>query len=266
MTEVKPTCREIDQNDIRLVDKVGEGQFSYVWRGVMYGALPVTVKVSRPMCACQSHEAAVLLMLSHPNIVQLYGVCSSKVPLCTVLEFMKHGSLFEYLRNDGKNLQASQLMNVASQVAAGMAHLEQHNYVHRGLATRNVLVGDKLVCKLANFEFAQVVREGSSMVAMDPCVKWMAPESILYSTFTVKSDVWSFGIVLYEIFTHGRIPYPGFTNVQVLDMIQRGYRMPRPVNCPERVHDIMLGCWKDDPDCRLTFETLKWQLEDFFVS
>ena len=248
------------------MNKVGEGRFSYVWKGMMYGVLPVTIKISRPMCARQSHEAAVLLMLSHPNIVQLYGVCSTRVPLYTVLEFMKHGSLYEYLHNEGRTLKTPQLVSIASQVAAGMAYLEEQNYVHRDLSSKNVLVGEKLTCKVANFDSAQIVREGSSMVAMDLSIKWMALESILCNKFTVKSDVWSFGVVLYEIVTYGRSPYPGLTNHQVLELVQQGYRMPRPMNCPEKLYDIMFNCWKEEPECRPTFETLEWQLEEYFMS
>ncbi len=260
-------CREIDQSDIQLLDTVAVGHFSYVWKGVMYGVLPVTVKISRPMCACQSHEAAMLLRLSHPNVVQLYGVCSTKVPLYTVLEFVKNGNLSEYLHNEGGALQFTQLINVAQQVASGMAHLEEHNYVHRDLSAKNILVGDRLICKVANFECAQVIREGSSMVAVDLSVKWMAPESILDGTFTVKSDIWSFGVVLYEIVTYGRSPYPGLTNRQVRELVQQGYRMNRPMNCPEKLYDrFMLSCWRDEPESRPTFETLEWQLEDYFTS
>ena len=233
---------------------------------MMYGVLPVTVKISRPMCARQSHEAAMLLRLSHPNVIQLYGVCSTKVPLYTVLEFMKNSNLSEYLHNEGGALQFTQLINVAQQVASGMAHLEEHNYVHRDLSAKNILVGDKLTCKVANLESAQVVRKGS-MVAVDLPVKWMAPESILDSTFTVKSDIWSFGMVLYEIVTYGRSPYPGLTNRQVRELVRQGYRMPRPLNCPEKLYDgFMLSCWREEPESRPTFETLEWQLEDYFMS
>lgn len=263
----RTVCREIDQSDIQLVDKIGVGQFSYIWKGVMYGVLPVTVKISRPMCARSSLEAALLLRLSHPNIVQLYGVCSTRVPLYTVLEFVKHGSLSEYLHNEGSTLQFTHLINIARQVASGMAHLEEHNYVHRDLSAKNILVGDKLTCKVANFESTQIVRRGSSMVAVDLSVKWTAPESILHNTFTVKSDIWSFGVVLYEIVTYGRSPYPGLMNRQVLELVQQGYRMPRPMNCPEKLYDdVMLSCWRDEPECRPTFETLEWQLEDYFMS
>ena len=249
------------------MEKVGEGQFSYIWKGMIYGVLPVTVKISRPMCARQSHEAAMLLRLSHPNVVQLYGVCSTRVPLYTVLEFTKHGRLLEYLLNEGSTLQFSQLINLAQQVASGMAHLEEHRYVHRDLSAKNILVGDKLTCKIANFESAQIIHKGSSMVAVDLPIKWMAPESMLHNIFTVKSDVWSYGVVLYEIVTYGRSPYPGLTNTQVVELVRQGYRMSRPMKCPEKLYDnIILSCWKAEPECRPTFETLKWQLEDYFMS
>ena len=104
------------------------------------------------------------------------------------------------------HLKAPQLVSLASQVASDIAYLEEHNYVHRDLVAKN---GEKLTCKVANFDSAQIVREGSSIVAMDLSVKWMAHESILCNKFTVKSDIWSFGVVLYEIVTYGRSPYPG---------------------------------------------------------
>ena len=185
-----------------------------------------------------------------------------------MLEFVKNGNLSEYLLNEGGALQFTQLMNIAQQVASGMAHLEEHNYVHRDLSAKNILVGDKLTCKIANLESAQIVRKGSyCMVAVDLPIKWMAPESILDSTFTVKSDIWSFGVVLYEIVTYGRSPYPGLTNRQVRELVQQGYRMPRPMNCPEKLYDrFMLSCWREEPESRPTFETLEWQLEDYFMS
>lgn len=95
-------------------------------------------------------------------------------------------------------------------------------------------------------------------------IKWTAPEAILYNRFTIKSDVWSFGILIYEIVTYGRFPYPGMNNQQVLEAVPTGYRMPCPHNCPEKLYAIALECWKDDPDLRPTFETLEWTLEEFF--
>ena len=235
----------------------------------MYEVLPVTVKISKPMYARHSHEAGILLSLKHPNIIQLYGVCSARVPMLTILEYMKHGSLSDYLREgEGKSLTPPQLINMASQVAAGMTYLEHQKYVHRDLAARNVLVRENMICKVANFDSAQAAREDEYMVLfrVEASIKWAAPECLLCNTFTIKSDVWSFGVVLYEIMTHGRHPYPGLTNAQVVEQVRQGHRMARPLGCPEALYDIMLNCWKKEPEPRPTFETLQWQLEEFFVS
>lgn len=251
------------------MEKVGESKFNHVYKGIMYEVLPVTIKVSKPAYARYSHEAAVLLSLKHPNIVQLYGVCSTRVPMCTVLECLKYGSLCDYLRDgEGRILKLPQLVNMASQVAAGMAYLERRNYCHRDLTSRNVLVGENLICKVANFDSARIVHDEDYMVLMrfESSIKWAAPECLQGNMFTIKSDVWSFGVVLYETVAGGRPPYPGLTNTQVLEQVSQGYRMPCPMNCPNKLYDIMLNCWKKEPECRPTFETLQWQLEEFFVA
>ena len=259
--------REISQQDIQLVEKVSDSRFSYVYKGTMHGVLPVTVKVSKPAYARHSLEAALLFKLKHQNIVQLYGVCSS-IPMCTILEHMRYGSLCQYLRGEGKSLQLPKLINMASQVASAMAFLEQQHYVHRDLAAKNVLVRNNSVCKLTNFELAQFVADGDYVapLGIDLSLKWAAPECISRNVFTIKSDVWSFGIVLYETTTYGRQPYPGLTNAQVIELIRQGYRMPRPMVCPEKLYEVMLNCWREEPDRRPTFETLQWQLDDFFTS
>uniref|UniRef100_A0A671KEF6 Fyn related Src family tyrosine kinase n=1 Tax=Sinocyclocheilus anshuiensis TaxID=1608454 RepID=A0A671KEF6_9TELE len=148
-------------------------------------------------------------------------------------------------------------IEMGAQVASGMAYLELQNYIHRDLAARNVLVGDNNVCKVADFGLARVIqnvyeaKEGTKFP-----VKWTAPEAIHENKFTIKSDVWSFGILLYEIVTFGQMPYPTMTNFQVVQQLPKGYRMPCPLNCPKYLYDIMYECWKDSPADRPTFETL----------
>ena len=180
---------------------------------------------------------------------------------------MKHDTLLEYLHGEGKVLKLPQLIDMASQVAAGMAYLEKQNVIHRDLAATNILVGENLICKVANFEMARVIdediREASWEENFD--VKWTAPEAAMYNRFSIKSDVWSFGIVLYEIITYGRFPYPAMTNNQVLLQLERGYRMPRQFGCPDKLYIIMLDCWQEVPANRPTFETLQCQLEEFFT-
>ncbi|NWU34212.1 LCK kinase, partial [Hylia prasina] len=154
------------------------------------------------------------------------------------------------------------------QIAEGMAFIEAKNYIHRDLRAANILVSDALCCKIADFGLARLIedneytaREGAKFP-----IKWTAPEAINYGTFTIKSDVWSFGILLTEIVTYGRIPYPGMTNPEVIQNLERGYRMPQPDNCPAELYELMRQCWKESPEERPTFEFMKSVLEDFFTA
>merc|ERR550532_1304550 len=144
---------------------------------------------------------------------------------------------------------------------------EEQNYIHRDLAARNVLVGDNHIVKIADFGLARLIKEDEyeARVGARFPIKWTAPEAANYSRFSIKSDVWSFGILLTELVTFGRIPYPGMTNAEVLHQVEHGYRMAAPQGCAPALYDIMLECWHKDPMKRPTFETLQWKLEDFFT-
>ena len=262
---------EIDRRQIRLVRRLGAGQFGEVWEGLWNSTTSVAVKTLKAgtMSALEFlQEAALMKKLRHQKLIQLYAVCTKEEPIYIVTELMKHGSLLEYLRGEGRALKLPQLIDMSAQVASGMAYLEEQNYIHRDLAARNILVGDHMICKVADFGLARVIDEDvyeAHTGAKFP-IKWTAPEAALYNRFTIKSDVWSFGIVIYEVITYGRFPYPGMTNAQVLEALQQGYRMPRPMGCPDKLYDVTLDCWKEEPASRPTFETLQWQLEEFFTT
>ena len=136
---------------------------------------------------------------------------------------------------------------MSSQAAKGMAYLEEHNRIPRNLAARNIMVGENLSCKVANFELARTMKKQVNIFAAHKTrttYKW-TPEVAIYKRYSIKSGIWSFGIVLYEIITCGHSPYLGMTDDEVLKQLQHGYRMPRPVTdkCPKRLHDMMLNCW-----------------------
>ncbi|XP_058288904.1 tyrosine-protein kinase HCK isoform X2 [Hylobates moloch] len=213
-------------------------------------------------------EANVMKTLQHDKLVKLHAVVTEE-PIYIITEFMAKGSLLDFLKSDeGSQQPLPKLIDFSAQIAEGMAFIEQRNYIHRDLRAANILVSASLVCKIADFGLARIIedneytaREGAKFP-----IKWTAPEAINFGSFTIKSDVWSFGILLMEIVTYGRIPYPGMSNPEVIRALERGYRMPRPENCPEELYNIMMRCWKNRPEERPTFEYIQSVLDDFYTA
>uniref|UniRef100_A0A6Q2WZ02 Tyrosine-protein kinase n=1 Tax=Esox lucius TaxID=8010 RepID=A0A6Q2WZ02_ESOLU len=237
------------------------------WNGTTKVAIK-TLKTGTMSPEAFLQEAQVMKKLRHEKLVQLYAVVSEE-PIYIVTEYMGKGSLLDFLKGDmGKILRLPQLVDMASQIASGMAYVERMNYVHRDLRAANILVGDNMVCKVADFGLARLIEDNEYTArqgAKFP-IKWTAPEAALYGRFTIKSDVWSFGVLLTELATKGRVPYPGMVNREVLDQVERGYRMPCPAECPDSLHELMLTCWRRDAEERPTFEYLQGFLEDYFTS
>lgn len=263
---------EIDRSSLTLEQKLGAGQFGEVWKGMWHGKTPVAVKTLKPGTMTPSAflaEANIMKKLRHEKLVQLFAVCTDKEPIYIVTELMVHGSLLDFLKDgDGKHLKLPQLVDMGAQIASGMGFLESHNYVHRDLAARNVLVGHNNVCKVADFGLARMI-EDSEYTARQGTkfpIKWTAPEAASYGRFTIKSDVWSYGVLLTELVTYGRTPYPGMTNAEVLEQVERGYRMPKMSNCTDSLYQTMLSCWNKDPQSRPTFDFLHSYMDDYFVS
>ncbi|XP_067936259.1 proto-oncogene tyrosine-protein kinase Yrk-like [Watersipora subatra] len=262
---------EIPRSSLRMEDRLGAGQFGEVWKGTWNNSTDVAVKTLKPGTMSPQAfltEAAIMKTCRHNKLVQLYAVCSLEEPIYIITELMRNGALLGYLRENGHKIPLHQLIDFAAQVASGMAYLEQEHYIHRDLAARNVLVGDNNIVKIADFGMARLIQddEYNAQQGSKFPIKWTAPEAAMMSKFTIKSDVWSFGILLVEIITYGQIPYPGMANREVLDQIDRGYRHPKPKDCPDQLYDIMKQCWDKDAQNRPTFDYLHGFLDDFFAA
>lgn len=262
---------EIPRESLKLERRLGAGQFGEVWMGVYNNDRKVAIKnlkIGTMSVEAFLAEANMMKNLQHRRLVRLFAVVTQE-PIYIVTEYMENGSLVDYLKTtEGSSVPMNTLIDMSSQVADGMAFIEEKNYIHRDLRAANILVSHELICKIADFGLARLIedneytaREGAKFP-----IKWTAPEAINYGTFSIKSDVWSFGILLTEIVTYGRIPYPGMSNPEVIQNLERGYRMPRPESCPEGLYNVMRLCWGENPEDRPTFEYLRSVLEDFFIA
>ncbi|KAL8179750.1 UNVERIFIED_CONTAM: hypothetical protein K2H54_072310 [Gekko kuhli] len=263
---------EIPRDSLKLEKKLGAGQFGEVWLAVYNRHTKVAVKTMKPGSMSVEaflEEANIMKTLQHDKLVKLNAVVTKEEPIYIITEFMEKGSLLDFLKGDeGRSLPLPKLIDFSAQIAEGMAYIEQRNYIHRDLRAANILVSGMLVCKIADFGLARVIedneytaREGAKFP-----IKWTAPEAINYGCFSIKSDVWSFGILLMEIITYGRTPYPGMSTQEVMRAIERGYRMPQTESCPDELYEIMTRCWKNKPEDRPTFEYNQSVLEDFFTA
>ncbi|KAM4557042.1 tyrosine-protein kinase Lyn [Fundulus diaphanus] len=263
---------EISKDSIKMLKKLGAGQFGEVWMAYYNNTTKVAVKTLKPGTMTVEaflEEANVMKTLQHDRLVRLYAVITKTEPIYIITEYMANGSLLDFLKSDtGSRQQLPKLIDFSAQIAEGMAYIEKRNYIHRDLRAANVLVSESLLCKIADFGLARVIEDNeySAREGAKFPIKWTAPEAINYGTFTIKSDMWSFGVLLYEIITYGKIPYPGMTKAEVMSSIQRGYRMPQPENCPSELYEIMMSCWRDKPEDRPTFDYIQSVLDDFYTA
>lgn len=258
---------EIDPTELMLLEELGSGQFGVVRRGKWRGSIDVAVKMMKEGTMSEDdfiEEAKVMTKLQHQNLVQLYGVCSKHRPIFIVTEYMRHGSLLNYLRRHETSLtnNVGLLLDMCIQICKGMAYLERHNYIHRDLAARNCLVGSENVVKVADFGLARYVLDDqytSSGGTKFP-IKWAPPEVLNYTRFSSKSDIWAYGVLMWEVFTCGKMPYGRLKNTEVVERVQRGIILERPKQCYKEVYEIMRKCWSHSPEDRPSFRVLKEQL------
>lgn len=259
---------ELNNDDVELTQKIGKGNFGDVYRATLNpGRQLVAVKTCKNTLPEEQkkkflQEGRILKQYDHPNIVKFIGICVQKQPIMIVMELVPGGSLLNFLRNQGEFLQPKHLLGMCLDTSAGMEYLESKNCIHRDLAARNCLVGDGNVVKISDFGMSReeeeyIVSDGLKQIP----IKWTAPEALNYGKYTSLCDVWSFGVLCWEIFSRGGTPYQGMTNTRAREMIESGYRMPAPEGIPEEVYELMLRCWKQAPEERPHFKEIHAVIE-----
>ncbi|KAM4635590.1 tyrosine-protein kinase Fer isoform 2-T2 [Polymixia lowei] len=258
----------LNHEDVVLGELLGKGNFGEVFKGTLQrDKMAVAVKTCKEDLPQELKikflsEARILKQYDHPNIVKLIGVCTQRQPIYIVMELVPGGDFLSYLRNRKDDLKSKQLVKFAVDAAAGMAYLESNNCIHRDLAARNCLVGDNSVLKISDFGMSRQEDDGvysSSGLKQIP-IKWTAPEALNYGRYSSESDVWSYGILLWETFSLGVCPYPGMTNQQAREQVDKGYRMSCPQRCPDDVYKVMQRCWQYNPEDRPKFAQLQKDL------
>ncbi|XP_013391740.1 tyrosine-protein kinase receptor Tie-1 [Lingula anatina] len=289
---VKEKNVEVLRQNIKILEKIGSGAYGQVYKGSVLqlnrnqGWTTVAIKtikdVENPAVIKDLlDELKVMLELSpHPNVVSLLGSCTGDdgVPMI-IMEYLPNGNLQDFLRNDrskqkmvygnlhgvSSSLTSRNLMKFALDIANGMMFLSSMSILHRDLAARNILVAEDKTCKISDFGFAKDVIESHQYERKTQGrlpVRWMSPEALYDNIFTTQSDVWAYGVLLWEIVTLGSTPYPGMSAKQVMEAITEGYRMPQPPHCSQDMYNLMLSCWEDNPSSRPSFKAITVSLND----
>ncbi|XP_028935587.1 cytoplasmic tyrosine-protein kinase BMX [Ornithorhynchus anatinus] len=257
---------ELKREEIVLIKELGCGQFGVVHLGKWKGKYDVAVKMIKEGAMSEDEfiqEAQTMMKLSHPKLVKLYGVCTRRYPIYIVTEYIPNGCLLTYLKCHGKELQPIQLLEMCHNVCEGMAFLENLQFLHRDLAARNCLVDGDLTVKVTDFGMTRYVLDDQyvSSVGTKFPVRWSAPEVFHYSKYSSKSDVWAFGILMWEVFSLGKQPYELYDNTQVVEKVSQGYRLYRPQLASDSIYRIMHSCWREHPEKRPTFQQLLSTIE-----
>ena len=263
----------IPRENITYISDLGEGYFGMVMKGEAKNVVPgqystlVAIKVLKEGSTSSARsdfvrEAVVVNQFDHPNILKLLGVCFDQEPYCIAFEYMELGDLNKYLRNKAisvskpsSNLNIQQLVEMGINIAAGLEYLARCRFVHRDLATRNCLINHQLFVKISDFGLSKDIYNKDYYKLGEKSVlpiRWMPPEAIIFSKYSTHSDIWSFGIVLWEIFSSGAQPYYTLSNEEVIEYVTNEKVLRCPIECPSEIYDLMVDCWATKPEDRPT--------------
>ncbi|XP_042418565.1 serine/threonine-protein kinase STY46-like isoform X4 [Zingiber officinale] len=257
---------EIDRRSLKTGEKIASGSCGDLYRGSYLGQ-DVAIKIIRSNLLNDSllqefqQEVFILKNVQHENVVRFVGACTKPPQLCIVTEYMQGGNLYDYLHKQHNILELSMLLKISIDVCKGMEYLHNNNIVHRDLKTANLLIDSNFVVKVADFGVARIQNQGGVMTAETGTYRWMAPEVINHLPYDEKADVFSFGIVLWEL-TTSKIPYENMTPLQAALAVRQGHRPEIPETTHPRLSDLMRRCWEGIPTERPTFSEIVVELEE----
>ncbi|KAM3600103.1 uncharacterized protein V6R79_017656 [Siganus canaliculatus] len=294
LTQQKPPAkpREMNMSSVRFMEELGEDRFGKVYKGHLFGTAPgeqpqvVAIKTLRDktdaaLCEEFRHEAMLRSQLQHQNITCLLGVVTKEHPPSMIFTYSSVGDLHEYLvmrspnsdvgsSDDDKTvkstLEQSDFLHIVTQISAGMEYLSSHQIVHKDLATRNILVCDNLSVKILDLGFLRDVYSADyyNLMGTSPFpIRWMSPEAIMYGKFSTDSDIWSYGVLLWETFSYGLQPYCGYSNQDVIEMVRNQQLLSCPDDCPAWIYTLMLECWSEMPARRPRFKNISARLRSW---
>uniref|UniRef100_A0AAY4AHN2 receptor protein-tyrosine kinase n=1 Tax=Denticeps clupeoides TaxID=299321 RepID=A0AAY4AHN2_9TELE len=262
-------AKEIDVSSITIERVIGAGEFGEVCCGPLRlpgkREYPVAIKTLKAGYTDKQRrdflgEASIMGQFDHPNIIHLEGVVTKSKPVMIITEYMENGSLDTFLKKNDGQFTVIQLVGMLRGIASGMRYLSDMGYVHRDLAARNILVNSNLVCKVSDFGLSRVLEDDPEAAYTTRGgkipIRWTAPEAIAFRKFTSASDVWSYGIVMWEVMSYGERPYWEMSNQDVIKAVEENYRLPGPMDCPAALYHLMMDCWQKDRNCRPKFEEI----------
>ncbi|KAM7429289.1 hypothetical protein ABFA07_019837 [Porites harrisoni] len=275
---------ELPRSAVEFKEKLGEGAFGEVFKGVVRISGKFTTCAIKKLKANATeaekrdlkNELEIMATAGkHPNLVSLLGACTETEPVLVVVRLAQNGCLLDYLRKSREhlyinvekskiNFELSDRVGIARDIANGMLHLSNRKCIHRDLAARNVLLDENFVAMVSDFGLSRDVYESGAYENTSGGVlpvRWMALESLVDYTYSTKTDVWSFGVVLWEIESGGEMPYPGLAGMELVDFLRSGKRLRQPDGCPDNIFNIMTSCWHPDPSQRPSFNEIVTSLD-----
>ncbi|KAM4593916.1 ephrin type-A receptor 6-like isoform 2-T2 [Odontesthes bonariensis] len=276
---VEEFAKEIDPSYICIDRVIGAGEFGEVCSGCLRipGRKDVAVAIKTLKGGFMEQqrreflrEASIIGQFNNSNIIRLEGVVTRSRPVMIVVEYMENGALDTFLRTRDGQFTVLQLVGMLRGIAVGMTYLSDMGYIHRDLAARNILVDENLVCKVSDFNMSRVLEDDSEATYTATGgkipIRWTAPEAIAYGKFSSASDIWSYGIVMWEVMSFGERPYWEMSNQDVILSIEEGYRLPAPIGCPVTLHQLMLHCWQKESGQRPHFNDVLSFLDKLMIN